>query len=120
MADPQTRAVILTKAFVRAGEALGLTQQALASVVGLSPATVSRMAAGKYVLDPGSKHWELAALLVRLYRGLDAIMAGDETAVQAWLFNPNTDLRAVPATLITRIPGLNTVVSYVDASRARL
>jgi hypothetical protein len=59
-------------------------------------------------------------LLVRLYRGLDAIMASDETALRAWMQDPNTHLHATPATLIASVAGLVQTVAYVDAYRARI
>lgn len=114
------RSQVLTKALLRASEILGLNQTALAQVVGLSTASVSRMRSGIYHLDPASKEWELAALMVRLYRGLDAVMAGDEQALQAWMGNYNNDLHEIPATLIATVAGLVKTVEYVDAFRARI
>ncbi|MDZ7751271.1 MAG: antitoxin Xre-like helix-turn-helix domain-containing protein [Gammaproteobacteria bacterium] len=114
------RAAVLTKAVIGASEFLGLKRPELARAIGLSPATLSRMYAGRYVLDEKSKNWELAALLVRLYRGLDAIMAGDERSLQAWMHNANTELHDVPVRLIGNVAGLVNVVSYVDAHRARI
>ncbi|QKT03148.1 XRE family transcriptional regulator [Ectothiorhodospiraceae bacterium 2226] len=118
-ADPE-RAAVLSKAVLGAARALGLAQAQLARVLGLSPASISRMQSGAYRLNPDAKEWELAALLVRLYRGLDAIVAGDEVALRAWMKNPNRDLDAVPAELVTAIPGLVRAVDYVDAHRARV
>jgi hypothetical protein len=117
--DPDPRQV-LAKAVIRAAGILGLTRAMLARVLGISPSSVTRLYDGDYVLEPDSKTWEFAALLVRLYRGLDAIMAGDEQALRAWMVNPNTDLADTPRSLITTITGLVDVVSYVDAHRARL
>lgn len=114
------RSAVLTKAVIRASEFLGLKRPELARAIGLSPSTLSRMYAGDYLLDEKSKNWELAALLVRLYRGLDAIMAGDERSLQAWMHNSNTELHDVPVNLIGNVAGLANVVSYVDAHRARI
>lgn len=114
------RADTLSKAVVRSAEILGLKQAALARVLGMSPATVSRLRTGQYRLDENRKEWELAALLVRLYRGLDALMASDEAALRAWMRNPNTDLHEIPANLIVTIPGLVNTLAYVDAHRARV
>ena len=70
-------------------------QKVLASVIGVSEAVVSRMRRGSFVLDRNSgKAFELAALFVRLYRSLDAIVGGDESVAKAWMRNPNTVLRA--------------------------
>lgn len=114
------RRAVLTKAVIRASEFLGLRRPELAMAIGLSPSTLSRMYSGDYLLDEKSKNWELAALLVRLYRGLDAIMAGDERSLQAWMHNPNTELHDVPVKLIGNVAGLANVVAYVDAHRARI
>lgn len=114
------RSKVLTKAVLRAGELLGLSRQELATSIGLSTSSISRMYSEGYFLEEGSKNWELAALLVRLYRGLDAVAAGDEQTLRAWMRNQNTDLHAAPANLVTHVAGLANVVSYVDASRARI
>lgn len=112
------RRQVLTKATLRAAEYLGLTQAALAKIVTISPASVSRMAKGNHLLAPERAEWQLAALLVRLFRGLDAIMAGDEKSLHAWMQNYNSDLNGKPIELIQTIPGLVGTVDYVDANRA--
>lgn len=114
------RVQVLTKALLRATEALGLKQAALARVLGVSPAYVSRMHAGQCGLNENGKEWELATLLVRLYRGLDAIMASDEVALRAWMQHHNSDLNAVPSARITTVAGLVDTLGYVDAYRARV
>lgn len=113
------RRLVLTKATLSAAKYLGLTQATLAKVVAISPASVSRMSKGNHLLTPDRPaEWQLAALLVRLFRGLDAIVAGDEKSLRAWMQNYNTDLNGIPADLIQTIPGLVGTVEYVDASRA--
>ncbi|WP_026280458.1 MULTISPECIES: antitoxin Xre/MbcA/ParS toxin-binding domain-containing protein [unclassified Thioalkalivibrio] len=120
MANAEQRKVVLTRAVAQAAARLGMKQSELARALGLSPATISRMYAGDYFLDERTKHWEIAALLVRLYRGLDAITAGDERSLRAWMHNPNTDLHDVPGDLVSNVAGLARVVEYVDAHRARI
>lgn len=112
------KAAVLTKAVLRASTQLGLTNKVLATVIGLSEATVSRMHAGEYVLQPGHKPFELAVLFVRLYRSLDAIVGGDDAVAGSWLKNRNTLLDAEPLVLIQTIPGLMNVIQYLDARRA--
>jgi transcriptional regulator with XRE-family HTH domain len=111
-------AVVLTTAALRAATQLGLTNRVLAAVIGLSEATVSRMRAGEYVLQPGYKPFELAVLFVRLYRSLDAIVGGDDAVAGSWLRNRNTLLDAEPLALIQTVPGLMNVIQYLDARRA--
>lgn len=112
------RAAVLSKAAVRSADRLGLTGQALARVLGLSEATVSRLRRGEVSLAEGSKSFELAALLVRAFRSLDAITGGDEHTARAWMKNANTALGATPAELVRTVTGLTDVVAYLDARRA--
>lgn len=116
-ADPSPA---LTKAVLRAADIMGLNQATLAKVLGISPASISRMRSGDYRLNPTGKEWELAMLLVRLFRGLDAIMAGDEIALRAWLDSHNTALKDKPRALLTQAAGLTRTVDYVDGYRARV
>lgn len=103
---------------MRAAARLGLPNRALASVLGLSEATISRMGAGTYRLAPDQKPFELAVLFLRLFRGLDAMVGGDAEVARAWLRNDNTALGAAPIALIESVSGLVTVVGYLDARRA--
>ena len=52
--DPREGAVV-TKAALRAADRLGLTAKLVASVIGFSEATVSRMKKGYLKLETGSK-----------------------------------------------------------------
>lgn len=113
-----SEAAVLTRAALRAAEQLGMTNRALANVIGVSEATVSRMRSGGYLLHPGQKSFELAVLFVRFFRSLDAIVGGDRAVAGAWLRNPNTALGGVPLTLIQTAAGLMNAINYLDARRA--
>ncbi len=113
-------AATLTKATVRAAQKLGLSNRTLASVLGLSEATISRMNRNAFVLERGEKAFELGVLLVRLFRSLDAIVGGDEKVATAWLNSENVALRDSPIDLIQTVGGLVNVVQYLDARRAPL
>jgi hypothetical protein len=115
---PAARAAVVTKSVMRAADRLALPNRVLAAVLGLSEATVSRMGAGSYQLDPGGKPYELAVLFLRLFRSLDAIVGGDSAVAQAWLRNANTALGATPIALIESVAGLVNVVAYLDHRRA--
>src|SRR5438132_1689964 len=86
------QAAVVTKATLRAASQLGLTNKVLATVIGVSEATVSRMRSQDYTLQLGQKPFELAVLFVRLYRSLDAIVGGDDTVAGYWLKNHNAVL----------------------------
>lgn len=111
---------VVTKAVLRAAERMGLPHRAVAAVLGVSEATVSRMGSGAYVLTPGQKAYDLAVLVVRLFRSLDAIVGGDEAAARAWLRGEHVVLGATPVSLMQSVPGLVTVLGYLDARRAAL
>ncbi len=120
--DPEgdSRASVLTKATLAAGEAIGLTRRDLGAVIGLSPASMTRLGRGERFLDPASKPGELSVLLVRLFRSLDALTGGDEEAARAWLASHNDHLAGTPRDLIRSARGLVHVVEYLDAMRGRL
>jgi hypothetical protein len=111
---------VLARATVRAARFLGLAQSDLAQVIGVSGATLSRLAHGHRHLEPGSKPWQLAALFVRLFRSLDAIVGSDDAAARAWLRSENSALGGVPLELIRDPAGLVRSVDYLDAARARI
>lgn len=112
-ADAQS---VLTKAVSRAAERLQISKALLASILGLSPATITRLYSGEYVLDQKRKEWDFALLFVRAFRSLDSIVNNDETA-RVWLNNQNLALNARPIDLIKQTEGLVRVVQYLDTSR---
>jgi len=109
-------AQVLSKAVSRAAERLQLSRTMLATILGVSPATITRLYDGKYLLDQKRKEWEFALLFVRVFRSLDSIVSNDETA-RVWLTNENLALNARPIDLITQTEGLVRVVHYLDTSR---
>jgi uncharacterized protein (DUF2384 family) len=109
---------VLGKAVLRAAELLGLSSRTLARILGVSEASVSRLASGARTLDPRSKEGELALLLVRVYRSLDALVGTDAAQRKAWLESPNRALNGRPIDLLQRTDGLVHVVAYLDAMRA--
>lgn len=117
-ADTQQRAAIVTRALVRAADKLGLTSGQLAKCLGVSSATIARLRQGRYTLSQDRKEYELAVLLLRLFRSADAILGGDEQSLRSWMATTNTILGAKPADLVATIAGLTDIVRYVDARRA--
>jgi transcriptional regulator with XRE-family HTH domain len=114
-ADPAT---VLTKALLRAAQLLNLSSAALARILGVSEASVSRLFSGNRQIDPHSKEGELALLLVRVYRSLDALVGTDAAQRKRWMESDNGALNGRPIELIEGAEGLVSVVSYLDAMRA--
>ncbi len=111
---------VLTEAVGRVAMLWKLTNDQLGGILGLSPATASRLRSGGFALEPASKSFELGQYLVRLFRSLDAMMGSDDTASVAWLKTPNLDLGGRPIDLIRSIRGLGEVANYVDDFRAQV
>ena len=97
-----------------------LTNEGLGDVLGLSGSTVSRLRNGAWQFQAGSKSFELAQYLVRLFRSLDSLMGSDDAASRSWLQAENPELGARPLDLIMSIRGLMTVADYVDDYRAHV
>ena len=110
---------VLARALMRAARSLGLSQKDVARVLGVSEATVTRLASGRAV-DPASKEGELAILLLRLYRSLDSLLGGNEANVRAWMHSQNHHLAGTPAELIGTVIGLLRVTEYLDAMRGKI
>src|SRR5262245_63569725 len=104
---------VLAKAVLSAAGRLGLRHRHVAAVLGSSEASVSRLQSGRG-LDPETKEGELALLFLRLYRGLDALVGGDDEKARLWLNADNVHLAGVPAERIRTVEGLVDVVQYLD------
>lgn len=114
--DAANAAAVLSKAVARAAERLGISRALLARVLGVSPATITRLYAGDYRLEQSRKEWEFALLFVRAFRSLDSIV-GEEATARKWLNSENRGLNGRPIELIANTEGLVRVVHYLDASR---
>ena len=109
---------VLTKATLRSAGLLGLTHSVLAKAVGLSEASISRMSSGAKAFEVGSKPAELAALVIRVYRSLDALVGNSEEHRRLWMTSYNRALNAIPKEAIQSAEGLVRVVTYLDGARA--
>jgi uncharacterized protein (DUF2384 family) len=118
LADAESR--VLSTAVAQVADAWDLTNAELASVLGISPASASRLRAGTYKLRRVEKAFELGQVLVRAFRGLDALTGSDDRAARSWLRTRQVDLDPRPITLIATIGGLMRVADLIDAYRARV
>ena len=118
--EARASAAVLGRAILRVAELLGMTQKELGRAIGVSAASISRLASTKGAIDPDDKSGELALLLVRVYRGLDALVGGDEAKARAWFRSPNLHVGGVPAERVLTAEGLVHVAAYLDAMRGKL
>lgn len=110
---------VLAKAVLRAAEQLGLSQSALADVLGVHRTTITQLKKN-LKLDPNSKQGELALLLIRLARALFALTGGDKLWIQHFMRTPNRATGGVPAEQVTRLEGLFAVLRFVDGMRGKV
>ncbi len=114
-------AAVVSKALLRASEALGLSSSELAQIVGTSESTLSRIRNGKRGPIPlDSKEGELALLFLRVFRSLDALVGGNESHARAWLEAGNRHLGGVPLERMKKVEGLVDVAEYLDAMRGTI
>jgi hypothetical protein len=111
---------VLSSAVARVADLWKLTNDALGGIIGVSSATASRLRSGSKQLDRGTKPFELAQYLVRLFRSLDSLTGSDDGAAISWLHTRNRDLDGAPIDLIQTVRGLSEVSNYVDDFRARV
>lgn len=112
-------ATVLAKATLRAARLLDVKDAQLATILGPSAASISRIRQSGRGIDPRRKEGELALLFVRMYRSLDALL-GDTESCRRWLHADNVHLGGVPAERIRSAEGLVNVVGYLDAMRGKL
>jgi uncharacterized protein (DUF2384 family) len=111
---------VLTEAISRIADIWQLPNAKLGAILGLSGPTASRLRSGSYSLEPGSKPFELAQHLLRLFRSLDSWLGQDDESARSWLATRNLDLDGRPIDLVLTIRGLLRTSDYVDALRARV
>jgi uncharacterized protein (DUF2384 family) len=111
---------LVAKAIQRIADFWGMTNDGLGEILGLSASTVSRLRNGSWNFQAGTKSFELAQYLMRLFRSLDSLMGSDDLAARSWLASENCDLGGRPIDLIQTIRGLSDVADYVDDYRARV
>ncbi len=109
---------------IDAADALGLSREQIANAIGVSVPTIARMKKGAPV--PNNKPFEMALLVIRIYRSLFSIVGGDKAAMRHWMATPNKHFSAqsgqaqIPADMIQHVEGLTRILWYLDAMRGRI
>ena len=115
------RSAMLTQAVTETANHLNVGPTDLAAIVGISQSSASRMFNGGFFIKEGTPEWQLAALFVRLYRGLFSIVGNSDALAREWLTSGNHafDGRS-PLEVIKSIIGLVSACDYIDAHRAQV
>lgn len=109
--------VVLSIATARASKLLGLSGAALARTIGVSEPIVKRILGENKPLNPETKEGELALLLVRVFRSLDALIGTDDKKRLLWMVTHNKALGGQPYKLIQNVQGLVATLNYLDDMR---
>ncbi len=109
-----SKAEVLGEALLNAGARLGLSPTEVGRIVGRNRTTIVRNG-----IDPATPNGKLALLLVRLYRGLYALVGGQDDEMKHWMHAKIKTLQSVPAEMIQDVSGLVRVVEYIDAMRGK-
>lgn len=108
---------VVSKALLRLTVFYEFNQKELSEIIGESEASISRLFKGQRHLTPNTKSFELALLLIRLYRSLNAIVGNDHHKAKIWLRSYNSYLGDTPLNQLKSIQGLMLVLQYLDAMR---
>jgi hypothetical protein len=112
---------VLTKALLNMAHLYELKGKELNEIIGLSEASITRLRQGKAQIDPKSKEGEIALLLLRLYRSLNALLGSNSyDKARAWLNSDNQYFGEAPIEHIKSVAGLVHVVNYLDAMRGKI
>ena len=93
---------------------MGIKNVELAKVLGISDSQVSRIFNGEKNISCGSKASELALILVRIYRSLDALVGNNDKNRLMWMESFNKAINDVPHKAILNVEGLIKVVNYLE------
>lgn len=119
--QPKSRdGALMAEAVRRVADFWELSNEGLGDILGLSGSTISRLRNGAWQFQPGTKSFELAQYLIRLFRSLDSMMGSDDAAARSWLAAENDDLDGRPIDLVRTVRGLVMTADYVDGFRSKV
>ncbi|KTD64959.1 antitoxin Xre/MbcA/ParS toxin-binding domain-containing protein [Legionella shakespearei] len=112
--------LVLTKAINNVSKFYSLSGKDLSRIIGISESGVSRINQGAKLISPHTKEGELALLLVRIYRSLNAMVGNNHEKARLWLNSQNKYFCNKPIEEMKSISGLIAVLHYLDAMRGKL
>ena len=112
---------VLSKALLKMASFLNLSGKDLSEIIGISESSATRLHQGKKFISPSSKEGELALLVLRVYRSLNALVGNHHEKAQAWLQSKNAYFgNKKPIDEMKHVQGLVLVLNYLDAMRGKL
>jgi hypothetical protein len=112
--------IVLTKAICNLSKFYSLSGKDLSKIIGISESSASRLSQGIKFISPNTKEGEMALLLLRIYRSLNAMVGNNHEKAKLWLNSQNKHFRNKPIDEMKTIHGLISVLNYLDAMRGKL
>ena len=112
--------IVLTKALCNATHFYSLTGKDLSKIIGISESSATRLSQGIKFISPHTKEGEMALLLLRIYRSLNAMVGNNHEKAKLWLNSQNNYFRNKPIEEMKTVSGLVGVLNYLDAMRGKL
>ena len=110
---------LVTGAILKAAELVGIRPAELSRMLGVSESKISRMKSGSAALKPGAKEFELALLVLRVFRSAGALYGADFAYISDWLRAGHLDLKPTPLERMQTVSGVVDVANYLDYFRGR-
>jgi hypothetical protein len=86
----------LSQAVIQITDMLNLYRAELARILGLQCGDIGSLASGRKLIDPGTRQWRSAQLLVALYNRLYDRFDGDGPSMCHWLRADNPGIGVTP------------------------
>lgn len=112
--------LVLSKALCNLVKFYSLSGKDLSKIIGISEPSASRLSQGKKLISPHTKEGEMALLVLRIYRSLNALVGNNHEKAKLWLNSQNKYFKNKPIEEMKTIPGLIAVLNYLDAMRGKL
>ena len=108
--DSNIPSEILSKAFLNAGNIMGLTPDELSQVINCDISQLKQ-------INPESEEGIRALYFIRSYKKLYGMLNGDEEELKLWMKGYNTGTGGIPSQQVQEkdIAGLTHVMEYLEA-----
>jgi len=115
MSAHDSKNIILTKAALKSGANLGLTNDDIAKITHCSLDILQNES-----IEPSSYEGQKALILIRIYEALYSLIGNDMANIKHWMNSVIKPLQGRPADLIFKPDGLENVIEYLDTMKSRL
>jgi predicted XRE-type DNA-binding protein len=105
---------VLSKALIKVSLNLGLNQNTLSKIIGVTKIKISQIFKGKVNLFLNTREGDSTLMLIRVYSILNVLLSDDERKCKKWFQSYNVHLQGIPKELCKTPTGLIKIVDYVE------